>query len=113
MGFAYSRLDWIGVPSDRGDWAASSASVAAIANIIWSAAQLVDLCLKRGELRPQLVDFATARPVFVLPFAREGPARVFEHRHVALGHVGEHVAAECVLDCALVALERLHRRFEI
>src|SRR5438067_7036813 len=78
-----------------------------------SAAQLVDFGLERCELGLQLLHVAAARPGFSLGLAAKDLGGTLEHRHVALGEIGEDVAAESVLDRALVALERVHRGFQI
>ena len=71
-------------------------------------AQAVDFGLQLGEFGAQLVEF-TVR-IFLLGFAPsslpgERAAGALEHRHVALGEVGEDVAAERFLHRILVALK--------
>src|SRR4029078_12571683 len=89
-----------------------SASAARIGDFMNSVSELVDFGLERGKFGLQLVHFAVAR-LRVGLLAREGSARILAHPHVSLGHVGKDVAAEGILDRALIALERVHRGLEI
>src|SRR6478672_11621692 len=99
-------------------WAASdeadaiNASAAATEMRMASAAQLVDFGLERRELGLERIDFAVAR-LRVRRLAGEGLGRASKNAHVALGNVGEDIAAECVAGRALVALEGVHRSLEI
>src|SRR5690349_18780457 len=99
MGVAVLRSGMLCAPSEAGK---SSANAAASFKCMRSAVQSIDSGLERGKLRLQLFDVAVGRLRFGLRLAAERAARILEHRHVALGEIGEDIAAEGILDRALV-----------